>query len=173
MVASVQIREKNGAGEVATDKTSSTVRFKTADDSNVDLNNPMIIPASGQNHSVEKWLRLYIDSPGPDTQITNLRAYLDGTNNFGAGVDLYYATASSYSTPTTPSNSDSIPKHGGVAMTDAFTLTSGSPLNLGAGPYSGTTKDIGDYLILVLTVRDNASPGVTPTETFTFSYDEI
>ena len=36
MAATVQIREKNTAGQTATDKTSGTIRFKKADDATVD-----------------------------------------------------------------------------------------------------------------------------------------
>lgn len=173
MVASVLIREKNGAGGTPTDKTSGTVRFKTADDANVDLNNPLIIPEAGHNHSREKWLRLHIGATGPDTQITNLKVYTDGAGGFGTGVNLYYATDFAYSTPVVPSNFNAIPHHDAAPMSDVFGLTSGSPQSLGAGPYSTINTDIGDYLVLVMSVASTASPGVTPTETLTFSYDEI
>lgn len=173
MVATVLIREKNGAGETPTNKTSGQVRFKTADDANVDLNDPLIIPASGQNHSMEKWLRLHIGATPPDTQITNLTLYTDGTNNFGTGLNLYYALDAAYSQPVVPSNANAIPQHDAVAMTEMFSLTSGSPAALGAGPFSAADTDIGDYVVMVLTAASTASPGVTSGETITFSYDEI
>lgn len=173
MVATVLIREKNGAGETPTDKTSGQVRFKVADDPNIDLNDPVIIPASGQNHSMEKWLRLHIGGTPPDTQITNLTLYTDGANGFGTGVSLYYALDDTYSAPVIPSNANAIPQHDGVAMASMFTLTYGSPEALGAGPFSAANTDIGDYVVMVLTVSSTASPGVTSGETITFSYDEI
>ena len=46
MAATVQIVEKNGAGGTTTDKTSGTIRFKNADNSTVDLVNPMVKPGS-------------------------------------------------------------------------------------------------------------------------------
>ena len=51
MAAIVLIREKNGAGENASDKTSATIRPKMADNPNVDSNDPLVIPATGQNYS--------------------------------------------------------------------------------------------------------------------------
>lgn len=82
MVATVLIREKNGAGETATDKTSGTVRFKNADNATVDTNNRLIIPTSGQEYSFRKVLRLNI-SVAPDVDIDNLQAYADGDLTFG------------------------------------------------------------------------------------------
>lgn len=173
MVASVLIREKNTAGETPTDKTSGEVRFKLADDAVVDLNNPIVIPAAGQEHSYEKWLRMQIGGTGPNTQITNLNVYTDTTNGLGTGVNLYFETLATFATPVIPSNANAIPLHAAVPMVDIFTLSSGAPQSLGAGPYSSTNTDMGDYLILAMTAANTASPGVTPTETITFSYDEI
>ena len=93
MAATVIINEHNGAGGAKTDKTSGTVRFKNADDANVDLIDPLVVPGSGQEYSFEKWLRLEITDAGGFTQIDNLRAYSDGTNSFGAGIKLWYAVS--------------------------------------------------------------------------------
>ena len=175
MVATVQIREKNGAGETATDKTSSTVRCKMADDATVDANNPLVIPASGQNYSYEKWLRLYIGTTGPDTNISNPKFYTDGANGYGTGVKLWVALDGTYSTPVTPSNAQDPPQHDAVAMTNAFTYTSGSPLSIdvtNTGPYSGTSTDIADYVILVMEAEAGATQGSVTAETITFVYDE-
>ena len=165
MVATVLIREKNGAGETATDKTSGTIRFKNADNATVDANNPMVIPASGQDYSYEKWLRLNI-SVAPDTQIENLQAYSDGTSGFGAGVKTWYKTAGSFSTPAEATST--------AGYTDFFTATSGSPIDMDAtntGPFS-STGDIGDYLVMMLEVEDTATQGALTAEDIVFSYDE-
>lgn len=162
MAATVIINEKNGAGETATDKTSGTIRFKNADDASVNLSDPMVIPTSGSDWSYEKWARLNVS--GTFTQIENLKAYTDGSNGLGTGVNAWYKTASSYSTPSQPTSSS--------GLTDLFTATSGSPINLGNGPYT-SAGDIGSYLVMSLEVQSTASSGVTPSETLTFSYDEI
>src|ERR1041385_8474829 len=117
MAATVLIREKNTAGETATDKTSGTIRFKKADDATVDANNPLVKPAAGSERSYEKWLRLNV-SVAPTGQITNPKFYTDGANGYGTGISLYVRTTNpgSFSTPAIPANDS--------AGTDAFTYTS-------------------------------------------------
>jgi len=178
MVATVLVREKNGAGETATDKTSGTVRFKNADDATVDANDPLIKPSSGQEYSFRKSLRLHI-SAGTFTSVSNPQVYLDGANSFGTGIKLWYALAASFVQPTVPTESNDPPQFPGVtAMADAFGLTSGSPGDMdgnNAGPFDSTSlpKDIGDYLELVMEVETTASQGTLSAETLTFSYDEV
>lgn len=166
MAATVLIREKNGAGETPTDKTSGTIRPKNADNATVDLVNPLVIPASpGYDYSWEKYLRLHIGGTGPSSQITNLKFYTDGVNNLGTGVEVYVKTSASYATPAEASSI--------TGYTDAFTYTSGAPLSLGAGPYSSINTDMGNYLMLIARVAETASQGLTASETLTFAYDEI
>lgn len=163
MVATVQIIEKNGAGPTTTDKTSGTVRFKTADNATVDTLDPINIPAAGTNYSYEKWLRLNV-TVAPNTNISNLKFYTDGGNGLGTGVGLFAKAVTTYTTPALGTST--------TGYTDAFTYTSGSALSLGAGPFTGTGEK-GDHSVLLMTVADTASPGQTPSETITFSYDEI
>lgn len=163
MAATVQIIEKNGAGGTPTDKTSGQIRFKNADNATVDTANPMVKPGAGTDYSFEKWLRLNVTG-GTYTEITNIKAYMDGANGLGTGVTLYAKAVASYATPAEAT--------GTAGYTDAFTYTSGSPLSLGAGPYSSTGEK-GDHLVLMLAVGTTASGGITSSETLTFSYDEI
>jgi len=172
MAATVLVREKNGAGETATDKTSGTVRCKNADNATVDNNNRLIVPASGQEYSFEKWLRMHIGGTGPAVDIQNLEFYMDGANGFGTGVKLWAVNDASYSTPVVPTETDDPPHHDAVDMNDAFGYTSGSPLVLGAGPFSTINTDMGDYLVLVMEIEPTASPGSLTPETATFAYDE-
>ena len=163
MAATVQIIEKNGAGGTPTDKTSGTIRFKNADDATVDLNNPMVKPPSGTDYSFEKWLRLNVTG-GSYTQITDIEAYMDGSSGLGTGVSLYAKAVSSYATPAEATSAS--------GYTDAFTYTSGSPLSLGAGPYTSTGEK-GDHLVMMMAVASTASGGLTPSETLTVAWDEI
>lgn len=163
MAATVQIIEKNGVGGVATDKTGSTVRFKNADNSTVDLNNPMIKPTSGSDFSFEKWLRLNVVG-GSYSQITNIRAYSDGTNGMGTGVLLWAKAVTSYSTPAEGTSTS--------GYTNFFTYNSGSPLSLGAGPYTSTGEK-GDHLVMMCEVQSTASGGLTTTESLVVGWDEI
>ena len=166
MVATVIINEKNGAGETATDKTSGTIRFKNADNATVDTVNPMVIPASGQDYSFEKWLRLNI-SVAPDTNISNLQAYSDGTSGFGTGVNTWYKTLGTFATPAEATAT--------AGYTDFFAATSGSPIDMDAtntGPFTGT-GDVGDYLVMMMEVASTATQGTLTSETLTVSFDEI
>lgn len=166
MVATVQIVEKNGAGGTQTDKTSGTIRFKNADNSTVDTSNPMVIPGAGSDWSYEKWVRLNV-TVAPSTQISNIRAYTDGSSGFGTGVSLWWKNGGNYSTPAEGTAS--------TGYTDAFTYTSGATLGLGttnAGPYTGTGEK-GDHLVMLLQVASTATQGSLTAETLTIAYDEI
>jgi hypothetical protein len=165
MAAVVEIVEKNGAGGTPTTKTSSTIRFKNADDANVDLNNPIVRPGAGSVYSYEKVLRLSFTS-GPTGSITSPRAFSDGSNGFGTGVTMKAGGNGAYVQPVNTVSA--------IATTDLFTYTAGAPLALDinlAGPYTGTGEKA-DYLYLQAEVASTASPGLTPTETLTIAYDE-
>ena len=163
MAATVQLVEKNGAGGTQTDKTSGTVRFKNADNATVDLNNPMVVPGSGTDYSFEKWLRFNV-SAGTYSQITNVRADSDGSSGLGTGVGLYAKAVTSYATPAEATAT--------TGYTDFFTYTSGSPLTLGAGPFTSTGEKA-DHLVMMCTVASTASGGLTSSETLTLAWDEI
>lgn len=162
MPATVQIVEKNSAGGTTTDKTSGTVRFKNADNSTVDLNNPMVKPPSGSDWSFEKWLRLNVTG-GTYTQITNVKAYTDGSSGW-TGVNLWAKAVASYATPAEGTSSS--------GYANAFTYTSGAPLSLGAGPFTSTGEK-GDHLVMLMEVTSSASGGVLAGETLTLAWDEI
>lgn len=163
MPATVQLVEKNGSTPTLTDKTGGTIRFKNADNATVDLVDPMVKPTSGSDWSWQKWLRLNVTG-GTYTQISNLRAYTDGSNGLGTGLNLWARAAASYATPAEETAS--------TGYANAFGYTSGSPLSLGAGPYTGTGEK-GDHLVMALEVTSSASGGLTPSETLTVAWDEI
>lgn len=163
MAATVQLIEKNGAGGTPTDKTGGSIRFKNADNSTVDLNNPMVKPASGSDWSFQKWLRMNVTG-GTYTQITNVKAYTDGSSGMGAGVNLWAKAVASYATPAEETAS--------TGYANAFTYTSGAALTLGAGPYTGTGEKA-DHLVMACEVTSAASGGLTPSETLTLAWDEI
>jgi hypothetical protein len=164
MVATVLIREKNGAGETATDKTSGTVRFKNADNATVDSNNPIVIPTSSYDYSYEKWMRTNF-SVAPGTQIDNMKVYSDGASGFGTGVETYIKNAST--TYSTPAEASSI-----SGYTDFFSYTSGSALAVSSGTLT-STGDKGDYWVMIMRVASTATQGALSAETLTLSYDEI
>lgn len=87
-----------------------------------------------------------------------------------AGTGLtYYArtsTQTAYQTPAIPASD--------TGTTDVTTYTSGARRLLGAGPYTGTNLDVGEYLVMHLRVADTvtAPQNPTPNLTLNFSYDE-
>ncbi len=182
MAATVIINEWTSAVTQA-DKTSGTVRFKNANNATVDLIDPLVVPGSGQEYSFEKWLRLQITDAGGFTQIDNLRAYSDGTNNFGTGIKAWYAVTGTFMDPVIPNEASDPPQSAAAGspqenMTDFFTSTSGSPIDMDAnnsGPFTdgSPAEHIGDFLVLVMEVETTASNGVLSTETLTIAYDEI
>jgi hypothetical protein len=160
--ATVQIHEMTGT-TTGVDKTSGTVRFKSADETSVDTNNRVQIPGSGTTYSYTKMLRFYF-STGPSTDITNLRAYSDGSNGFGTGVGVQYTSTGSWAANVNTN----------ISGTDLFTKTSGAVIDLdvtNTGPHTSTGYK-GDFLRLQLTVADTAGPGQLTAETLTFAYDE-
>lgn len=178
MVATVLVNENNGAGETKTQKDGGTSRYKNADDANVDTNNPLVVPTTNTEYSMEKSHRMRIGGTGPDTEITNLEFFMDGAKGWQAGVKLWArAIGTSYVQPGTPTETNDppqLPVNGTpVAATDAFTYTSGSPLSLGAGPYSTINTDMGDYLQSCMEVEIGATQGTQAGETATFRYDEL
>jgi hypothetical protein len=163
MAATVQIIEKNGAGGTPTDKTSGTIRFKNADNSTVDLINPMVKPGAGSDFSYEKWLRMNVTG-GTYSQITNVKVYSDGSSGLGTGVLLWAKAVNAYSTPAEATAT--------AGYTNFFTYTSGSALTLGAGPYTSTGEKA-DHCVMMCEVQSTASGGLTSSETLTMSWDEI
>lgn len=176
MAATVLIREWNGTTGAPTqaDKTSGTVRYKAANDSTVDANDPLVKPSAGNFRSFEKWMQLRIGGTGPAGVITNLKFYTDGSNGYGSGIDGYIRTTNvasgSFVTPVTPAND--------AAGTDQFTYNSGAKKDMDAvtagAPYSGTNANIGDFAVLWMTLGTSVSAPQNPTasETLTWSYDE-
>ncbi len=164
MPATVQIIEKTGAEGTGTDKTSGTIRFKNADNATVDLADPLVVPSTpGWDYSFEKWLRLNVTG-GSYSQITNVRAYSDGANGMGTGVEVYAKAEASYATPAEATSTS--------GYTNFFSYTSGSALSLGAGPFTSTGEK-GDHLVMMARVSEAASGGLTPSETLTLAWDEI
>ena len=163
MAATVQLIEKNTVGGSATDKTSGNIRLKTADNSTVDLLNPIVKPASGSAWSFEKWLKLNVTG-GTYTQISNIRVYTDGSNGMGTGINLWAKATTTYATPALGTAS--------TGYANAFTYVVGAPLSLGAGPFSGVGEK-GDHCVLLAEVTSAASGGLTASETLTLAWDEI
>lgn len=164
MAATVQIHEVT-ATNTGVDKTSGTVRFKSANETTVDTNNRLQIPVAGTDYSYTKQLRVYV-AGAPTVDLTNLQAYSDGTSGFGTGIGVQYTVNQTFQTQT---DAD-------ISGTDLFTKTSGAAIDMDANDTQWTDGDgtgyWGDNLRLQMTVASTASPGTLTAETLTFSYDE-
>lgn len=168
MAATIQIHEMSAA-DTGVDKTSGTVRFKDADNSTVDASNPLVIPAADTIYSYTKKVRAYMEAP-PNTNISNLRWYTDGSSGFGTGVGVNCKNLG-----TTWGANYKTAMSGGA---DLFGKTSGSPLDgdtTDTGPFvpADDNSYVGDLIELQMTVASTATSGTLTAETLTLAYDEI
>ena len=158
------------------------LRFKQADNATIDANDPMPIPAAGNEYS--RWKQIYLKcATAPDTQVDNIRFFTDG-GGFGTGItvnaaDEFPVKNSGADTGYDVSDADVVmTTHTDItAVTDAFTFTSGSPLSgptiSEAGSVINAIGETTNYLVLQMVVASTASPGDLANETFTLRYDEI
>jgi hypothetical protein len=167
MAATIEIRSYHGASpDSGTNVAGGSVRFKQADNDTVDANNPIPVPGAGTNYSYVKNLRFYVGATPPSNSVNNLKFYTDGANGLGTGVGLVAKTTASYIDPLANGTSQV------GSMSDAFGYTSGSALAVTGSITTETSQAFGNYVHLQMTVGTSASPGTTPSETLTFSYDE-
>lgn len=168
MAANVSILVWHGvtASRASTALTNGqAIRYKQADNDTVDLNNKIPITAGQTTYSFVKNFQ-FSASTSPSNTIDTLTVYSDGANGLGTGVDLMVKSSATYVDPITL---------GAAQMTAAssiFGYTSGSPLAITGSLNNPTTGAFGNFIATQLVVQDTASPGTTPSETITFSYDE-
>jgi len=178
MPATVTVRRWTGTAgaPTKTNVTSATTRVSQSDNPTPGTGTPIPIPPSGESRSWWASFRLSCDVT-PAGTIDNLKWYSDGTNNFGTGVSMDGADASTGADAGYRQAADtdlSQANHTGLdaAPASVFGYTSGSPKVLGGSIANPSTGDFGDFFVLQMTVVSTASPGVTPSETFTFQFDE-
>ena len=191
MVATVAVKVETGpnATPVETDTTAlgpPNIRFKTADDSTIDANNPIPIPASGTKRSFWKHIFLEVIS-GTFTQIDNVKFFTDGTG-FGTGITVFVgdetpvknsASTAGYdqATGSVGDDGDELTTHTQISgKTDAFSFNSTTPKTVSISEAGAIINAIGEstnYLVAQMDVASTAGPGDLPNETWTFQYDEI
>lgn len=159
------------------------IRFKQADDAQIDAVAAIPIPGAGTAYS--RWKQIYLRcSAAPVTSVDNVKFYTDG-GGFGAGITLRVSTSfpeknsgSNTGYEIADVNNAMLTDHSGVAgVADAFGYNAGAPL---AGPSISEAGNIinaigetTNFLILQLEVTNAASAGNLADETLTFQYDEI
>lgn len=173
----------NPGAETDTDPLGPpNIRFKRADDPNIDNNDPNIIPVSGTNFS--RWKQIYLKCVvAPQTQVDNVKIFTDGTG-FGTGITVVVGDQ----TPTKnsgsnagydPSNVDDevITNHSGISSdTNFFTFTTVSPFSVSISESGSIIEEINEttnYVVLQMELLNTADPGDLANETITWEYDEI
>ena len=159
------------------------LRFKSADDKTIDLNDPIVIPGSGTTYSF--WKSIYLLMVAPDSnEVDNLRFYSDGANGLGTGLDVNIGLQF-------PSNTDDasagyvvagvstgmVVGHGGISteasVFDYTTPGSELAITIGeAGNLMDAANETSNYMILEMQVEDTAGPGTSNQETLGIKYDE-
>ena len=165
MAATIEIRSFHGSvADAGTDVAAGTLRFKVADNSTVDTNNPIPIPGAGDGYSFLKHCKFYA-AAAPDNLIDNLEFYTDGANGLGTGVTIDALTGTAYDDPIAKGTAQM------TGGTDIFTYVQSAALSV-SGTMT-TTGAFGDYVRMQMIVSSTASQGtISPGETLTFSYDE-
>jgi len=172
--ATVQIRRWTGASgsETKTDVTGINSRLNAYDGhSTADTTYPIKIPSSGTNYSYWGSFRLYVSANASAHTLDNVKWYTqDGTNNFTTDVGLNVGTTNSYTQATGTSGETG--NASSVATTNAFTYTSSNMLTVTTSSTTSASVDLGDFVVLQITVGSSAVAGPTGQETMVFQYEE-
>lgn len=180
MAASTQIWVFTGAaaGTTANIKNAE-LRMKRADNTTVDLANPVPIPASEPtlNYSWRKHTKLAFGTL-PNEEIRNLRWYAEDKAGLGtwSGITLFVGVTPSY---TQGSSSDEATQVGGTNHAQNYLV--GTPLTVNSGVVltkttdlpNNPTGDTQDYIVLQVAVGASASSGVTQQRDVFYRMDEI
>lgn len=169
MAATIQIHEMYAVDSGA-DKTSGTVRMRVTDVPSVNTDNPIVVPASGTTaYSYSKKVRPFMEDP-PDTNVQNFRWYMDGSNDFGSGIEM-----EGKGVGTTWAANFIVPLSDGA---DLFSYTGSAVLDgdaVDTGPF--TSADSGTYIAdlieFQMSVASSATNGSLSGEDMTLAFDEI
>lgn len=158
-----------------------TLKFKNADNATIDTNDPLTIPAASSIYSYYKFCFLKCDNADSHT-MNNFKIYSDGSNGLGTGVDLkvglQFPTHNSGATTGYELANNANEMVAETALTSSasvFDYTSGSGLAVSiseSGSVINAANETTNYIVLQMSVASTASPGATPQETLTWSYDE-
>lgn len=197
MVATMSIRYDFGGADGAPGTSQDVdalgpprIRWKLADNANIDENNRMIIPGGGLGPYLSCWKHIYLYCDNPDgNTINNVKVYSDGVNSYGTGVGL--KVGSQFPVKNSGSSAGYQVTHAAVGNTvadmvgghtDIAASASIFTYTAGAGALTVTISEAGavinlagettNYTVWQCSVADSAAAGLSPSETFTFSYDE-
>lgn len=158
------------------------IRYKRADDPNIDNLDPNIIPTSGTSYS--RWKSQYLKcTVAPDTLVNNIHIDTDGLG-FGAGISVKVGNE----TPTKTSVSDAgydvsdtdddpLINHAEISgFEDFFSFTAGFPKLISISEEGGIIDAVDetcDYIVTQMEIIETASPGDLTNETITYEYEEV
>jgi len=164
MVATVEICESNGAGEVVTHNINN-VNYGNADVPNLV---PATYPIVAGQRSYHKYIRLHVTG-GTFNKIDNIQIWKSAGNYVtGESIQTNLKTSGyspeTYATPTTDDYTD-----------QAMPIADPGSANLGiAGSLTGSLTAVGysDYWKSQLKTTTSTPPGNVNQKTFTIQYDE-
>jgi len=171
------LAETNGAsGSSVQSVDIANVNFGSVDDAElVVLDYPLT--AGANEHSFEKWLRLYVSSMGTSAQLDNIKVWLSDNGTGWAleeGISCNLVTAG-YSAPTYPTAGpvDTNSPDATVAIPE----TEPASANVGiAGSLSGiltSAPAYSDWFVLQLDVGATTPAGALQPKTLTIQWDEM
>lgn len=169
MVATVRLFEMIGTQQsgvgTGTDKTSTVIRFKGADNTVNDNNDRLSVPsAGGTSYSYTKQVQFFFDT-GPDVDITNMRMYSDGTKSFASGIDLNFGTSGTFGNNVNTADN---------VTADFFSLTNSFSVDMRGtahGTFTGTLFK-GGFMKMQMNIGPGATQGTSAVEQLTGSWDE-
>ena len=157
-----------------TNITSTTIRFKKADNDTADANNPLTIPAAGSNYSWRKAFKLRCPTTGPDNRLESLRFFSE-VQNMGTGRNLLIQQPGTY---TQASSADETAETAGSLPAGRFAdfYTSFVPLVVNGGQvFSAAQTGSGtqDFVVLQARVETTAAVGnVAANKGLVYRFDE-
>ncbi len=176
MSATVVLAETNGPDASSVETVDvANVNFGSNDSAALD---PSAYPitAKADGHSYEKWLRVYVQDLGGNSQVDNIKVWLSDLGGgwvTGEGLSTNLVT-SGYSAATYPT--------GGPVDTDSSVATVVCPESEPSGSNVGisgalsnaitSTPAYSDWIVLQLDVTESSPAGAVNTKTLTFQWDE-
>lgn len=161
-------------------------KFRSDDDpANTDNTAPIRKPTSGQNYSY--WIHMCLDISGTFTQVSNIKAYTDGTLGWSLGTNGDWKVGLKASAPHGLSASEYIKatgtqgetgdelnptNHPNISSTASFfSYTNANKLSVDDSTYTSATKS--KMIVIQAVVDSDATAGVYSGENITWEWDEI
>jgi hypothetical protein len=178
MVATVTTKLYWSTGPTESDLTGGNIRFCTADLENPGNTYPIPIPGASYNYSYTKTIAFYV-SVAPDTSITGIYLYTDGSLGWGTDAAVYIgnqqvnAYVQATGTPGTTGAEATTFYTGVTSVSSFFGYTSGAPYGPITQAATSSTGRYSYYVILQARIGTGASSGAKTPEIGTWRYNEV